>query len=150
MDGDEETKKKLLDSKEKMFEGESFSKVIKETQIYSPLHARMIMIAERTGETDQALSKIAVQVDEEVTAEIQNFVSVIEPTMVIILSILVGALLLSVMMPLMSDQLQDRSFCLLCRCNPHQLISHRYLQYDDIPRQSYYILVLRLPYPRLL
>ena len=80
MDGDEETKKKLLDSKEKMFEGESFSKVIKETQIYSPLHARMIMIAERTGETDQALSKIAVQVDEEVTAEIQNFVSVIEPT----------------------------------------------------------------------
>ena len=88
-------------SKEKMFEGESFSKVIKETQIYSPLHARMIMIAERTGETDQALSKIAVQVDEEVTAEIQNFVSVIEPTMVIILSILVGALLLSVMMPLM-------------------------------------------------
>lgn len=48
-----------------------------------------------------ALSKIAVQVDEEVTAEIQNFVSVIEPTMVIILSILVGALLLSVMMPLM-------------------------------------------------
>ena len=99
MDGDEETKKKLLDSKEKMFEGESFSKVIKETQIYSPLHARMIMIAERTGEADQALSKIAVQVDEEV--EIQNFVSVIEPTMVIILSILVGALLLSVMMPLM-------------------------------------------------
>ena len=90
VDGDEETKKKLLDSKEKMFEGESFSKVIKETQIYSPLHARMIMIAERTGETDQA-----------VTAEIQNFVSVIEPTMVIILSILVGALLLSVMMPLM-------------------------------------------------
>ena len=101
VDGDEETKKKLLDSKEKMFEGESFSKVIKEIQIYSPLHARMIMIAERTGETDQALSKIAVQVDEEVTAEIQNFVSVIEPTMVIILSILVGALLLSVMMPLM-------------------------------------------------
>lgn len=101
VDGDEETKKKLLDSKEKMFEGESFLKVIKETQIYSPLHARMIMIAERTGETDQALSKIAVQVDEEVTAEIQNFVSVIEPTMVIILSILVGALLLSVMMPLM-------------------------------------------------
>ena len=48
-----------------------------------------------------ALSKIAVQVDEEVTAEIQNFVSVIEPTMVIILFILVGALLLSVMMPLM-------------------------------------------------
>ena len=80
VEGDEETKKKLLDSKEKMFEGESFSKVIKETQIYSPLHARMIMIAERTGEADQALSKIAVQVDEEVTAEIQNFVSVIEPT----------------------------------------------------------------------
>ena len=101
MDGDEETKKKLLDSKEKMFEGESFSKVIKETQIYSPLYARMIMIAERTGEADQALSKIAVQIDDEVTADIQNFVSVIEPTLVIVLSVLVEGMLLSVMMPLM-------------------------------------------------
>ena len=101
LDEDDGMKKQLMDGKEKVFEGESFAKVIKETQIYSPLHARMIMIAERTGEADQALSKIAVQVDDEVTAEIQNFVSVIEPTLVIILSILVGALLLSVMMPLM-------------------------------------------------
>lgn len=53
-----------------------------------------------------ALSKIAVQVDEEVTAEIQNFVSVIEPTMVIILSILVGALLLSD-----NDAAYGNSFC---------------------------------------
>ena len=44
------------------------------------------MIAERTGEADQALSKIAVQIDGEVTADIQNFVSVIEPTLVIVLS----------------------------------------------------------------
>lgn len=101
LEDDEETKKKLIDCKEKMFEGESFSKVIKETEIYSPLQARMIMIAERTGEADQALSKIALQIDDEVTAEIQNFVSIIEPTLVIVLSVLVGGMLLSVMMPLM-------------------------------------------------
>lgn len=102
VDGDEETKKKLLDSKEKMFEGESFSKVIKETQnLFAPPCKDDHDLQKELGEADQALSKIAVQVDEEVTAEIQNFVSVIEPTMVIILSILVGALLLSVMMPLM-------------------------------------------------
>ena len=59
------------------------------------------MIAERTGEADQALSKIAVQIDGEVTADIQNFESVIEPTLVIVLSVLVGGMLLSVMMPLM-------------------------------------------------
>lgn len=101
LEEDEETKQKLVDCKEKMFEGESFSKVIKETGIYSPLQSRMIMIAERTGEADQALSKIALQIDDEVTAEIQNFVSIIEPTLVIVLSVLVGGMLLSVMMPLM-------------------------------------------------
>lgn len=101
LEEDEETKQKLVDCKEKMFEGESFSKVIKETEIYSPLQSRMIMIAERTGEADQALSKIALQIDDEVTAEIQNFVSIIEPTLVIVLSVLVGGMLLSVMMPLM-------------------------------------------------
>lgn len=101
LDDDEETKQKLINCKEKMYEGESFSRVIKETGIYSPLQSRMIMIAERTGEADQALSKIALQIDDEVTAEIQNFVSVIEPTLVIVLSVLVGGMLLSVMMPLM-------------------------------------------------
>ena len=101
LEDDEATRKKLLDCKEKMLEGESFSKVIKETNIYSPLQSRMIMIAERTGEADQALSKIAVQIDDEVTAEIQNFVSVIEPTLVIVLSVLVGGMLLSVMLPLL-------------------------------------------------
>ena len=101
LENDEETKQKLMNCKEKMFEGESFSKVIRETEIYSPLQSRMIMIAERTGEADQALSKIAVQIDGEVTADIQNFVSVIEPTLVIVLSVLVGGMLLSVMMPLM-------------------------------------------------
>lgn len=101
VDNEEEMKQKLVDCKEKMFQGESFSKVIKETGIYSPLQSRMIMIAERTGEADQALSKIAVQIDDEVTAEIQNFVSIIEPSLVIVLSILVGGMLLSVMMPLM-------------------------------------------------
>lgn len=101
LEDDEATREKLLACKEKMLEGESFSKVIKETNIYSPLQSRMIMIAERTGEADQALSKIAVQIDGEVTADIQNFVSVIEPTLVIVLSVLVGGMLLSVMMPLM-------------------------------------------------
>lgn len=101
LEDDEATREKLLACKEKMLEGESFSKVIKETNIYSPLQSRMIMIAERTGEADQALSKIAVQIDDEVTAEIQNFVSVIEPTLVIVLSVLVGGMLLSVMLPLL-------------------------------------------------
>ena len=53
------------------------------------------------------LSKIAVQIDGEVTADIQNFVSVIEPTLVIVLSVLVGGMLLSVMMPLMGDTFCD-------------------------------------------
>ena len=56
LENDEETKQKLMNCKEKMFEGESFSKVIRETEIYSPLQSRMIMIAERTGEADNDAS----------------------------------------------------------------------------------------------
>ncbi len=36
LENDEETKQKLMNCKEKMFEGESFSKVIRETEIYFP------------------------------------------------------------------------------------------------------------------
>ena len=35
------------------------------------------------------------------TARIQNFISVLEPTLVAVLSVLVGGILLSVMVPLM-------------------------------------------------
>ena len=55
----------------------------------------------RTGSVDKVLEKIAVGYDEEVDEKMSNLISVLEPTLVIILSVVVCLILLSVMLPLM-------------------------------------------------
>ena len=94
-------KQKLAACREQVEEEESFSLAAVQAGILSGLYGRMLFIAERTGDTDGALRRIAAQADDEVTARIQNFISVLEPTMVAVLSVLVGGILLSVMVPLM-------------------------------------------------
>ena len=94
-------RQRLVSCREQVEEGETFSQAAVRTGILTGLYGRMLYIAERTGDTDGALRRIAVQADDEVTARIQNFISVLEPTMVAVLSVLVGGVLLSVMVPLM-------------------------------------------------
>ena len=101
LQGDDKVRKKLEDCRERVEEGESFSAAAVQSGMLTGLYGRMLYIAEWTGDTDGALKKIALQADSEVTARIQNFISVLEPTMVAILSVLVGGILLSVMVPLM-------------------------------------------------
>ena len=84
-----------------MEEGENLSGALADAGIMTGLNARMLYIAERTGEMDQALAKIAAQMDEEASARIQNMVLAVEPALVVLLSVLVGGILLSVMVPLM-------------------------------------------------
>ena len=60
----------------------------------------MVSIGFRTGSADSVLEKISVSYQEEADAKLQNLISMLEPTLVAILSILVGMILLSVMLPL--------------------------------------------------
>lgn len=82
-------------------EGESLAKAAVQLHILNRMNGRLLQIAERTGDTAETLEKIARQTDEEITAWIQDLVAVLEPTLVAILSVLVGGILLSVLIPLM-------------------------------------------------
>jgi type IV pilus assembly protein PilC len=81
-------------------EGESFSNAMKESEIFTGLQARMAYIAAQTGTMDEVLEQVANQYEENSYHKIQSVVSVIEPTMIIVVSIVVGMILLSVMLPL--------------------------------------------------
>lgn len=82
-------------------EGSGFSEALLESGIFSGLHARMITIGSRTGAMDDVMRQIASQYDEEVNDRILGIVAKLEPTLVAILSVVVGMILLSVMLPLM-------------------------------------------------
>ena len=65
------------------------------------MYARLIKLSSHTGDVDIVMKQIADQYDQETNERIHHLISIIEPTLVAILSVLVGIILLSVMLPLM-------------------------------------------------
>ena len=82
-------------------EGGSLSDAVVEAGLFSGIYARMIHIGVKTGATDEVLRQISIQYDEEIERRMADAVSKLEPTLVALLSVAVGMILLSVMLPLM-------------------------------------------------
>ena len=84
-----------------ILEGTSFADAVSQTNMFSGIYARMVSIGYKTGAMDDVMKQISVQYDEEIDSRMSDLVAKLEPTLVAILSIIVGLILLSVMLPLM-------------------------------------------------
>lgn len=81
--------------------GVEFTEALQNAKIFSGLYTRMISIGFKTGCSDTVMKKIAGEYHRQVRSRTAHLVSLIEPTLVAILSLLVGIILLSVMLPLL-------------------------------------------------
>ncbi|MEG2054460.1 MAG: type II secretion system F family protein, partial [Oscillospiraceae bacterium] len=82
-------------------EGASFSEAVTKCGIFSGVYARMLAVGFKTGATDVIMKKLAERYEIEVDDSLSNIISVLEPSLVAVLSVIVGMILLSVMLPLM-------------------------------------------------
>jgi len=80
--------------------GESFSKAIGKTGAFSGMYIKFIEIGQKTGTVDSVMKKISDICDGEADTALNNATSFIEPLLVGILSIVIGIILISVMIPL--------------------------------------------------
>ena len=62
---------------------------------------RLLALGTRTGNADAVMSRIAERSEHEAIAALDDRLRRIEPTLVIVLSVIVGLILFSVMLPLM-------------------------------------------------
>lgn len=81
--------------------GASLSEAISGAALFSGLYTRMLSVGSQAGATEQVLQKISEQYASESEEQLSRMVSVLEPTLVAILSCIVGLILLSVMLPLL-------------------------------------------------
>ena len=81
--------------------GETFSKALTESGLFSGMEGRLITISFYSGSSDETFRRLSRQYTERSIDLISQAVSIVEPTIVILLSLLVGLVLLSVMMPLL-------------------------------------------------
>ncbi|MCR4829831.1 MAG: type II secretion system F family protein [Pseudobutyrivibrio sp.] len=70
--------------------------------IFGGLYGRMAILGAKTGNMENVLEKVATTYQEEADEEINDLIAVVEPTLVIVLSVIVGIILLSVMLPLLN------------------------------------------------
>lgn len=81
-------------------EGKTFADAVSGAGLFEELHNSMIRMGSATGHEDQVLSKLSDLYEEQVEDGISRLISIIEPTLVALLAVVIGAVLLSVMLPM--------------------------------------------------
>ncbi len=95
------TRKKIFEIKERIAQGSAFSEAIVDVGLFSGLYGRMIAVGFKTGTMPSVMQRIARHYEEEADRRVGSILSALEPTLVAVLSLIVGLILLSVMVPLM-------------------------------------------------
>ncbi|MEE0955183.1 MAG: type II secretion system F family protein [Eubacterium sp.] len=82
-------------------EGKSLSDMLLDSGIFTGLYARMASIGWKTGSLDSVMEQIAGLYQDSIDARLAKRMSILEPALITILSVIVGITLLSVMFPLL-------------------------------------------------
>lgn len=77
-----------------------FDEALREAGLTSGMEGHMVTVGVKSGATDEVFAKLSHQYNDEITAKLTKISSIIETVLVVILAVLVGAVLLSVMIPL--------------------------------------------------
>ena len=93
--------KKIDVIKEAIANRDTMTEALMKAKVFSNLYTKMIDIGEKAGSQEEIFKQVAEHYDEATNKQLHRILSIIEPTLVIILSVIVGVILLSVLLPLM-------------------------------------------------
>ncbi len=93
---------KYDDCEKRVLDGGSFPDAIIESKLLPPLYAKSLKLAYNSGCFESVWRKISDSYNEEASRSLMNITAVIEPAIIVILGLLIGAILLMLMIPLMN------------------------------------------------
>ena len=97
---DEESVEKVKFIREEMKKDKTFNEAVSDSGLFADFHNRMLKVGAASGHEPQVMDKIAEIYEEQVEDGLDHLISIVEPTLVALLSIVIGAILLSVMLPM--------------------------------------------------
>lgn len=92
---------KIAMCKKHIKNGEPFIKSLLLSGIFSKVYSSMMTIGFKTGSMDDIMQKISVSYEEETDEQLRHFISILEPTLIVILSFFIGLILISFLLPLL-------------------------------------------------
>ena len=92
----------LLDCRKAVQEGNTLVDPLKRANLFPSMVIQMVGVGEQTGELDQMLQKLADFYEEQADAAIADFLTLIEPLMIIFLGGIIGGIVISMYLPIFS------------------------------------------------
>lgn len=92
---------KIKQCKTHIANGQPFIKALLLSGIFSKVYSSMMTIGFKTGSMDDIMHKISVAYEEETDERLRHFISILEPTLIVILSFFIGLILISFLLPLL-------------------------------------------------
>lgn len=83
-----------------VIEGKKLSQELSYGSLFPSMMIRMIATAEEVGKVDQMLLHVSEIYEEDLEKSLQQFTSLLQPVMLLVLGLIVGVILLSVLLPL--------------------------------------------------
>jgi type IV pilus assembly protein PilC len=101
----------VMEARTRIREGDRIGDPLQKSKLFPPMVVHMITIGEESGSLDDMLGKVADFYESEVDAAIQGLTRIIEPILIIFLGVVVGLVVLSVFMPMVSliTQMQQQA-----------------------------------------
>jgi type IV pilus assembly protein PilC len=81
-------------------EGQSFAGTLLEREVVPDVAVKMIEVGESTGALTEMLNSLADFFDEEIDTEVARFVTMIEPTLLVVMGVVIATIVLALYMPL--------------------------------------------------
>jgi type IV pilus assembly protein PilC len=81
-------------------EGQSFSAALDARRVFPDVAVRMAEVGESTGALQDMLNTVADFYDEEISTQMERFVTLVEPVLLVIIGIVIAVLLLALYLPL--------------------------------------------------
>jgi type IV pilus assembly protein PilC len=85
---------------ERVREGESFSSALEARRVFPEVAVKMAEVGEQTGALQEMLNTVADFYDEEISTNMERFVTLVEPTLLVMIGLVVAGLLLALYTPL--------------------------------------------------
>ena len=97
---DQESVDKVHLIRDEMKKDATFSDALSKSGLFADFHNRMLKVGAASGHEPQVMGKIAEIYEEQVEDGLDHLISIVEPTLVALLCVVIGAILLSVMLPM--------------------------------------------------
>jgi len=85
-------------------EGESLSAALEKTGVMQPLVVEMVKVGESTGALADMLENVSEYFDEDVSEDLQRFLTILEPLLLVTMGVVIATMLLAMYMPIFDLQ----------------------------------------------